>query len=177
MVIEDNNAGAPGVLSVSEAQAVEGGSFTVTAAAGLKSISLDGAGNADATLTLERLADLTNNPLTLTTSKGTLTLTGYDAATGKVTYTYQSSGAQQHSGDDTNVQDHFQITVEDKFGGKATGDLGVLITDGSPTSSRSPKPRRCRRTAPNIMLTLDSAAWPTAAASRAAGRNCRAWPC
>ncbi|QKH39929.1 retention module-containing protein [Achromobacter denitrificans] len=156
LVIEDNNAGAPGVLSVSEAQAVEGGSFTVTAAAGLKSISLDGAGNADATLTLERLADLANNPLTLTTSKGTLTLTGYDAATGKVTYTYQSSGAQQHSGDDTNVQDHFQITVEDKFGGKATGDLGVLITDTAPELKPIAETSALSSHGTNIMLTLDT---------------------
>ena len=156
LVIEDNNAGAPGVLSVSEAQAVEGGSFTVTAAAGLKSISLDGAGNADATLTLERLADLANNPLTLTTSKGTLTLTGYDAATGKVTYTYQSSGAQQHSGDDTNVQDHFQITVEDKFGGKATGDLGVLITDTAPDLKPIAETSALSSHGTNIMLTLDT---------------------
>ena len=156
LVIEDNNAGAPGVLSVSEAQAVEGGSFAVTAAAGLKSISLDGAGNADATLTLERLADLANNPVILTTSKGTLTLTGYDAASGKVTYTYQSSGAQQHSGDDTNVQDHFQITVEDKFGGKATGDLGVLITDTAPNLKPIAEISALSSHGTNIMLTLDT---------------------
>ncbi|MGE8614432.1 MAG: type I secretion C-terminal target domain-containing protein, partial [Achromobacter veterisilvae] len=156
LVIEDNNAGAPGVLSVSEAQAVDGGSFTITAAAGLKSITLDGAGNADATLTLERLADLANNPVTLTTSKGTLTLTGYDAATGKVTYTYQTSGAQQHSGDDTNVQDHFQVTVEDKFGGKATGDLGVLITDTAPELKPIAETSALSSQGTNIMLTLDT---------------------
>jgi VCBS repeat-containing protein len=156
LVIEDNNAGAPGVLSVSEAQAVDGGSFTITAAAGLKSITLDGAGNADATLTLERLADLANNPVTLTTSKGTLTLTGYDAATGKVTYTYQTSGAQQHSGDDTNVQDHFQVTVEDKFGGKATGDLGVLITDTAPELKPIADTSALSSQGTNIMLTLDT---------------------
>ncbi|WBX90125.1 retention module-containing protein [Achromobacter mucicolens] len=156
LTIEDNNAGAPGVLSVSEAQATGSGSFVITAAAGLKSISIDGTGNADATLTLDRLAGLSSNPLTLTTSKGTLTLTGYDAATGKVTYTYQTSGAQQHTGDDTNVQDHFAITVEDKFGGKATGDLGVLVTDTAPTLVPIADSSALSSRGTNIMLTLDT---------------------
>ncbi|WP_334167847.1 type I secretion C-terminal target domain-containing protein [Achromobacter mucicolens] len=156
LTIEDNNAGAPGVLSVSEAQATGSGSFVITAAAGLKSISIDGTGNADATLTLDRLAGLSSNPLTLTTSKGTLTLTGYDAATGKVTYTYQTSGAQQHTGDDTNVQDHFAITVEDKFGGKATGDLGVLVTDTAPNLVPIADSSALASRGTNIMLTLDT---------------------
>ncbi|WP_373981563.1 retention module-containing protein [Achromobacter sp. JD417] len=156
LTIEDNNAGAPGVLSVSEAQATGSGSFVITAAAGLKSISIDGTGNADATLTLDRLAGLSSNPLTLTTSKGTLTLTGYDAATGKVTYTYQTSGAQQHTGDDTNVQDHFAITVEDKFGGKATGDLGVLVTDTAPNLVPLADSSALSSRGTNIMLTLDT---------------------
>ncbi|TQJ93650.1 retention module-containing protein [Achromobacter sp. SLBN-14] len=156
LTIEDNNAGAPGVLSVSEAQATGSGSFVITAAAGLKSISIDGTGNADATLTLDRLAGLSSNPLTLTTSKGTLTLTGYDAATGKVTYTYQTSGAQQHTGDDTNVQDHFAITVEDKFGGKATGDLGVLVTDTAPNLVPIADSSALSSRGTNIMLTLDT---------------------
>ncbi|CAB3860216.1 hypothetical protein LMG26689_02449 [Achromobacter animicus] len=156
LTIEDTNAGAPGVLSVSEAQATGSGSFVITAAAGLKSISIDGTGNADATLTLDRLAGLSSNPLTLTTSKGTLTLTGYDAATGKVTYTYQTSGAQQHTGDDTNVQDHFTVTVEDKFGGKATGDLGVLVTDTAPTLVPIADGAALSSRGTNIMLTLDT---------------------
>ncbi|MFD4839916.1 retention module-containing protein [Achromobacter sp. NPDC058515] len=156
LAIEDNNAGAPGALSVSEAQATGSGSFTITAQAGLKSITLDGTGNADATLTLDRLADLANNPVTLTTSKGTLTLTGYDAATGKVTYTYQTSGPQQHTGDDTNVQDHFTITVEDKFGGKATGDLGVLVTDTAPKLAPIAESSALASHGTNIMLTLDT---------------------
>ena len=156
LVIDDNNAGAPGVLSVSEAQASGAGSFTITAAAGLKSITLDGAGNADATLTLDRLAGLAGNPLTLTTSKGTLTLTNYDAATGKVSYTYQTSGAQQHTGDDTNVQDHFTVTVEDQFGGKATGDLGVLVTDTAPALTSIAQSAALASHGTNIMLILDS---------------------
>ncbi|SEK07395.1 type I secretion C-terminal target domain-containing protein, partial [Achromobacter sp. NFACC18-2] len=156
LAIADNNAAAPGVLSVSEAQATGSGSFLITAAAGLKSISMDGTGNADATLTLDRLAGLANDPLTLTTSKGTLTLTGYDAATGKVTYTYQTSGAQQHTGDDTNVQDHFTITVEDKFGGKATGDLGVLVTDTAPSLVPAAASSALSSLGTNIMLTLDT---------------------
>ncbi|WP_447918950.1 retention module-containing protein [Achromobacter aegrifaciens] len=154
--IEDYNQAAPGAISVSEAMASGSGTFTISASAGLKSLTLDGPGNADATLTLDRLADLANNPLSLPTSKGTLTLTGYDAATGKVSYTYQSSGQQQHSGDDTNVQDHFQITVEDKFGGKATGDLGVLITDTAPSLKPIAESSALSSHGTNIMLTLDT---------------------
>ncbi|WP_333903325.1 type I secretion C-terminal target domain-containing protein, partial [Achromobacter insolitus] len=154
--IEDYNLDAPGAISVSEALASNGGTFTISAGAGLKSLTLDGPGNADATLTLDRLADLANNPVTLTTSKGTLTLTGYDVATGKVSYTYQTSGQQQHSGDDTNVQDHFQVTVEDKFGGKATGDLGVLITDTAPDLKPIAESSALSSHGTNIMLTLDT---------------------
>ncbi|TYK76672.1 retention module-containing protein [Comamonas sp. Z1] len=154
--IEDYNLAAPGAISVSEALASGSGTFTITASAGLKSLTLDGPGNADASLTLDRLADLVNNPVTLTTSKGTLTLTGYDATTGKVSYTYQTSGQQAHTGDDTNVQDHFQITVEDKFGGKATGDLGVLITDTAPSLKPIAESSALSSHGTNIMLTLDT---------------------
>ncbi|WP_220458827.1 type I secretion C-terminal target domain-containing protein [Comamonas testosteroni] len=154
--IEDYNLAAPGAISVSEALASGSGTFTITASAGLKSLTLDGPGNADASLTLDRLADLVNNPVTLTTSKGTLTLTGYDPTTGKVSYTYQSSGPQSHTGDDTNVQDHFQITVEDKFGGKATGDLGVLITDTAPSLKPIAESSALSSHGTNIMLTLDT---------------------
>jgi hypothetical protein len=154
--IEDYNLAAPGAISVSEALASGSGTFTITASAGLKSLTLDGPGNADASLTLDRLADLVNNPVTLTTSKGTLTLTGYDPTTGKVSYTYQSSGQQSHTGDDTNVQDHFQITVEDKFGGKATGDLGVLITDTAPSLKPIAESSALSSHGTNIMLTLDT---------------------
>ncbi|MDO1474013.1 type I secretion C-terminal target domain-containing protein, partial [Comamonas thiooxydans] len=160
--IEDYNLAAPGAISVSEALASGSGTFTITASAGLKLLTLDGPGNADASLTLDRLADLVNNPITLTTSKGTLTLTGYDATTGKVSYTYQTSGQQAHTGDDTNVQDHFQITVEDKFGGKATGDLGVLITDTAPSLKPIAESSALSSHGTNIMLTLDtsgSMAW------------------
>ncbi|WP_177340851.1 type I secretion C-terminal target domain-containing protein [Comamonas thiooxydans] len=160
--IEDYNLAAPGAISVSEALASGSGTFTITASAGLKSLTLDGPGNADASLTLDRLADLVNNPVTLTTNKGTLTLTGYDATTGKVSYTYQTSGQQAHTGDDTNVQDHFQITVEDKFGGKATGDLGVLITDTAPSLKPITESSALSSHGTNIMLTLDtsgSMAW------------------
>ncbi|MGS1106654.1 retention module-containing protein [Achromobacter anxifer] len=160
--INDYNLDAPGAISVSEALASNGGTFTITAGAGLKSLTLDGPDNADATLTLDRLADLANNPVTLPTSKGTLTLTGYDPSTGKVSYTYQSSGPQSHTGDDTNVQDHFQITVEDKFGGKATGDLGVLITDTAPSLKPIAESSALSSHGTNIMLTLDtsgSMAW------------------
>ncbi|MEQ6473021.1 VWA domain-containing protein, partial [Comamonas sp. wu1-DMT] len=154
--IEDYNLAAPGAISVSEALASGSGTFTITASAGLKSLTLDGPDNADASLTLDRLADLVNNPVTLTTSKGTLTLTGYDATTGKVSYTYQTSGQQAHTGDDTNVQDHFQITVEDKFGGKATGDLGVLITDTAPSLKPIAESSALSSHGTNIMLTLDT---------------------
>ena len=154
--IEDYNLAAPGAISVSEALASGSGTFTITASAGLKSLTLDGPGNADASLTLDRLADLVNNPVTLTTSKGTLTLTGYDATTGKVSYTYQTSGQQAHTGDDTNVQDHFQITVEDKFGGKATEDLGVLITDTAPSLKPITESSALSSHGTNIMLTLDT---------------------
>jgi hypothetical protein len=54
------------------------------------------------------------------------------------------------------VQDHFQITVEDKFGGKATGDLGVLITDTAPSLKPIAESSALSSHGTNIMLTLDT---------------------
>ncbi|EEJ40988.1 hypothetical protein HMPREF0549_0565, partial [Limosilactobacillus vaginalis DSM 5837 = ATCC 49540] len=53
-------------------------------------------------------------PVVITTDKGILTITGYDAATGKITYSYEETGgADDHRAGNDSVRDEFQIVVTD----------------------------------------------------------------
>src|SRR5690606_33288040 len=63
-----------------------------------------------------------------------LTITGYDSATGVVSYSYTLSGAEQHpngAGSNT-LGEHFPVLVSDSDGDVATGSLDVIIRDDVP---------------------------------------------
>ncbi len=155
IVVEDNNDNAVGDVSVSEDNSgSHDGSFTIDADAGLKSITIDGSGN-DITLNPAQLANLGSSPVHIETGKGTLTLTGYDPVTGKVTYSYEVDGAQNHASGDNSVQDHFTVTVEDTSGGKATDTIDVLITDTAPSLAPVTENAELSSAGINIMLVLD----------------------
>jgi len=131
--ITDHNGLDVGHNSIAEdATAPVTGEFTVTAPDGLEEITIGGI-----TVTEAELADLTGNPVTIPGTEGTLTLTGYDPDTGKVTYEYQQTGNNKdHSGGDNSVTDHFPITVTDKGGDtSAPSDLVILITDTAPVAN------------------------------------------
>src|SRR5699024_5406112 len=88
---------APPVIEVEDADAdasgadnsvVEGSSETVT---GTVTVSAE-AGVSEVTVGGQSILDLANNPVSITTTEGTLKITGYDAATGVITYEYTENG-------------------------------------------------------------------------------------
>ncbi|MDQ1764417.1 VCBS domain-containing protein, partial [Achromobacter aegrifaciens] len=79
------------------------GSVTVTAEAGIAGVTVGGKDVTGAS---------TTNPVVITTDKGILTVSGYDAATGKITYSYkETGGADDHTAGDDSVKDNFTVTV------------------------------------------------------------------
>ncbi|MDO5639700.1 MAG: Ig-like domain-containing protein, partial [Neisseria sp.] len=76
-----------------------------------------------------------DNPVVITTDKGTLTVTGYDAASGVATYTYTENGeAKDHSQGDASVVDSFIVVVRDAAGNTAMAGLDITITDTAPVA-------------------------------------------
>ncbi|MFY3583248.1 hypothetical protein ACOTIT_30100, partial [Achromobacter insolitus] len=62
------------------------------------------------------------NPVVITTDKGSLTVTGYNAATGTISYSYQETGgADDHTAGDDSVHDLFEVVVTD-FAGQTHRD-------------------------------------------------------
>ncbi|RKG29704.1 hypothetical protein D7V21_16980, partial [Acinetobacter guerrae] len=131
VIVTDYNGTALGANSIAEnATTPVQGEFTVSAADGLKSITIGGT----TILTSELLSLSATAPKTIIGTEGTLTLTHYDPVTGKVSYSYQQSGSSKdHSGGDTSVSDSFQIIVTDNANeSSAATDLVILITDTAP---------------------------------------------
>src|SRR5690606_19088130 len=104
--------------------------------------------------TADKLNDLDDNPIHIRTDKGTLTLEGYDPATGKVSYSYEADGAQDHSRG--KIEDEIDITVNDKLGGKAEGTLDVVITNTTPEAQPVTRDVELGVAGTNIMLILDT---------------------
>jgi VCBS repeat-containing protein len=100
------------------------GSVTVKAEAGIQTVTV---GGKDVT------AASVANPVEITTDKGILKVTGYDVATGKITYTYtETGGADDHSAGDDSVRDVFVVSVTDKAGQTTNGNLNIQIIDTAP---------------------------------------------
>ncbi|WP_456239216.1 Ig-like domain-containing protein [Pseudomonas auratipiscis] len=105
----------------------QGGSFTVTAPDGLQ------------TLTVGGIAVVTNGaaagfPQSAVTPEGnTLTITGYNASTGVVTYTYTLLDNEAHTtGNGTTLNESFAVVATDTDGSSATGNIDVNIIDDAP---------------------------------------------
>ena len=72
-------------------------------------------------------------PVTIVTQSGTLTITGYDAAHGKVSYSYTENGqAKDHSSG--KFADSFVVVVKDAAGNTAMDMLDITITDTAPVA-------------------------------------------
>ncbi|PTN49132.1 adhesin, partial [Achromobacter xylosoxidans] len=64
-----------------------------------------------------------------------LTVSGYDAATGKITYSYKEiGGADDHTAGDDSVKDNFTVTVTDVAGKSTSNDLVIQIIDTAPVA-------------------------------------------
>ena len=100
------------------------GSMQISAALGIVSVDVNGVDVTKAT---------NANPVSLTTGKGTLKITGYDPATGKLTYTYTEKGkSQDHSNGKDSVHDDFTVTAKNAGGHGSSGKLTIQITDSAP---------------------------------------------
>ncbi|WP_242204413.1 MULTISPECIES: retention module-containing protein [unclassified Pseudomonas] len=119
--LPDGSAANPGALTQS-------GSFTVTAPDGLTSLNVGG-------INLINGGVAVGFPQSITTQLGnTLTITGYNPATGVVTYSYILNGNESHAAGDgaNNLSEQFTVIAGDSNGDTATGTLDVNITDDVP---------------------------------------------
>ncbi|MDZ5601401.1 retention module-containing protein [Pseudomonas sp. RP23018S] len=117
--------------SASDAAALtQRGTFTVVAPDGVYSLSVGG-------LNVVTAGVVTGVGQSLTSPLGnTLTITGYNAQTGEVSYSYTLNGAEQHpEGSGRNaLGEQFAVQVRDTDGDTASGTLDVLIRDDVPTA-------------------------------------------
>ena len=141
-----------GLLSAADTSESASGTIRVSAPDGLTSLVVGGL-----VLTNAQLAALATTPQSIDTGEGTLTLTGYDAATGNLSYVYTLHGPVA-----TNSIDAIAVTVTGP-GGTATGTLNINIVDNvtpptitveapvvtNDTRRPLPAPPTCRRAAPS----------------------------
>ncbi|WLG24611.1 retention module-containing protein [Pseudomonas sp. FP1154] len=119
--LSDGSASNPGAL-------VQSGSFTISAPDGLSSLSIGG------------IAVITGGvpagfPQSITSALGnTLTITGYNPATGVVSYSYTLTDNENHpaGGGANSISEQFPVVAVDSDGDTATGTLDVNITDDVP---------------------------------------------
>jgi VCBS repeat-containing protein len=129
LTVVDNNGAATGSESVAEDSSLTGKSFTVSAPAGLNKITVAGTD-----VTLAQLTGASATPVAVTTTEGTLTITGYNSGTGLVTYGFDPTGtSQDHSGGE--VSDSISLGVTDSLGQTTSATLQILITDTAPTAN------------------------------------------
>jgi VCBS repeat-containing protein len=143
--LADGSASNPGALT-------QNGTFTVIAADGLTSLNIGGinviSGGVPAGF-----------PQSITTQLGnTLTITGYNPATGVVSYSYTLVGNETHSaGDGANsLSEQFTVVASDSNGDTATGSLDVNITDDVPKAIDDTN----ANTASETLLTLTGSVLP-----------------
>ncbi|WP_159814643.1 retention module-containing protein [Pseudomonas sp. 18058] len=123
-----NEANLPDGSAANPAALTQSGSFTVNAPDGLTSLSVGG-------ISLVNGGVAVGFPQSITTQLGnTLTITGYNASTGVVTYSYTLNGNDTHAAGDgaNNLSEQFTVVAGDSNGDTATGTLDVNITDDVP---------------------------------------------
>ncbi|MFJ2545845.1 Ig-like domain-containing protein, partial [Pseudomonas sp. NPDC087612] len=107
------------------------GSFTVTALDGVQTLTVGG-------ITVVSGGVASGFPQSATTALGnTLTITGYDASTGVVTYSYTLLDNEAHpNANGTNsLGESFTVSVTDTDGSTASGSIDVNIVDDVPTAA------------------------------------------
>ncbi|WAB96801.1 retention module-containing protein [Pseudomonas putida] len=119
--LQDGSAPDAGALT-------QQGTFKITAPDGLQSLSVGG-------ISVVSGGVVTGFPQSIVTPEGnTLTVTGYDPATGVVSYSYTLTGTEQHAdgAGSNSLSEHFQVVAKDVDGSTATGSLDVTIRDDVP---------------------------------------------
>ncbi|RON79811.1 retention module-containing protein [Pseudomonas fluorescens] len=123
-----NEANLPEGTAANPGALTQSGSFTVSAPDGLTSLSIGG-------INLINGGVAVGFPQSITTQLGnTLTITGYNPATGVVSYSYTLNGNESHAAGDgaNNLSEQFTVIAGDSNGDTATGTLDVNITDDVP---------------------------------------------
>ncbi|CAK16632.1 retention module-containing protein [Pseudomonas entomophila] len=135
----------PGELSLSEASLPQGsasnpaaltqsGSFTVVAPDGVFNLSVGG-------INVVTAGSVTGVGHSIVTGLGNLlTITGYNPATGVVSYSYTLTGAEQHPSGDNTLGEHFPVLASDSDGDVASGSLDVIILDDVPKAVNDSNP-------------------------------------
>ncbi|WP_237886522.1 retention module-containing protein [Pseudomonas sp. PGPR40] len=143
--LADGSASNPAAL-------IQHGTFTVIAADGLTSLNIGGinviSGGVPAGFAQSITTQLGN----------TLTITGYNPATGVVSYSYTLVGNETHSAGDgaNNLSEQFTVVASDSNGDTATGSLDVNITDDVPKAIDDIN----ANTASETLLTLTGSVLP-----------------
>jgi len=141
-----NEANLPAGSSANPGTLTQSGSFTVSAPDGLSSLNIGG-------INVISGGVAAGFPQSITTQLGnTLTITGYNASTGVVSYSYTLNGNDAHpAGDGANsLSEHFTVTASDSNGDSATGSLDVNIIDDVPKAANDSN----ANTASETLLTL-----------------------
>ncbi|MGX9148382.1 Ig-like domain-containing protein, partial [Mesorhizobium sp. 128a] len=113
----------------SKESTTQGGTFTISSPDGIASLTIDGH------------AFITNGVFTassFTTALGnTLNVTGYNPATGAVSYTYTLLDNEAHAaaGGTNSLFENLAVSLTDQDGQNATGTLSVNIVDDVPTAN------------------------------------------
>ncbi|MCF4995069.1 retention module-containing protein [Pseudomonas syringae] len=143
--LSDGSAANPGAL-------IQTGTFTINAPDGLTSLNIGG-------ISVISGGVATGFPQSITTQLGnTLTVTGYNPATGVISYSYTLNGSEAHAaGDGANsVSEQFTVVASDSDGDTATGTLDVNITDDVPKAIDDSN----ANTASETLLTLTGSVLP-----------------
>ncbi|PWB30214.1 type I secretion target, partial [Pseudomonas sp. SDI] len=136
-----------GELNMNEANLAQGaasnpaaltqvGTFTVVAPDGVFNLNIGG-------INVITAGAVTGVGQSIVTGLGnTLTITGYDAATGVVTYSYTLNGAESHPTADgaNNVSESILVSASDTDGDVASGSLDVNVRDDVPQAFNDSNP-------------------------------------
>jgi large repetitive protein len=123
-----NEANLPNGSASNNGALTQSGTFSISAPDGLTSLSIGG-------INIIVGGVAVGFPQSITSQLGnTLTITGYNPATGVVSYSYTLTGNETHSaGDGANtISEQFTVIAGDSNGDTATGTLDVNITDDVP---------------------------------------------
>ncbi|WP_339507804.1 retention module-containing protein, partial [Pseudomonas sp. RL_35y_Pfl2_P42] len=123
-----NEANLPDGSAANAGALTQNASFTVTAPDGLNSLSIGGINVISGGVAV-------GFPQSVTTQLGnTLTITGYNAATGVVSYSYTLNGNDTHAtgGGANSLSEQFTVIAGDSNGDTATGTLDINIIDDVP---------------------------------------------
>ncbi|WP_320158596.1 Calx-beta domain-containing protein [Psychrobacter sp. NZS113] len=129
ITIEDTDA----ATTPQDNSVVEGTGNTVTGAINItnpQSVTALTINNTDVTTAT------TANPVIINGSEGQLVVTGYNSATGVLTYAYTEDGsAETHNTAGDNVLDQFTVNLTNSAGGTSSDTLDIRIIDTAPTAN------------------------------------------